>query len=59
MTDPKVELNGKEILKQLYGDVFVEYAVKNPLYHTGDSLMWNSKFNLEMDKFIKSQQIYE
>lgn len=42
----------KEILQQLYAKVFVEYAVRNPLWTPGTPIT-SDLFKLKLDEFIR------
>jgi hypothetical protein len=47
----------KELLQQLYAKVFVEYAVRNPLWTPGTPIQ-SSLFKSKLDEFIKNSPIY-
>jgi hypothetical protein len=47
----------KEILQQLYAKVFVEYAVRNPLWTPGTPIT-SDLFKVKLDEFIKQSAIY-
>jgi Sybindin-like family len=47
----------KELLQQLYAKVFVEYAVKNPLWTPGTPIQ-SSLFKTKLDEFIKNSPIF-
>lgn len=47
----------KELLRELYAKVFVEYAVRNPLWTPGTPIQ-SSLFKSKLDDFIKNAPIY-
>lgn len=47
----------KEILQQLYAKVFVEYAVRNPLWTPGTPIT-SDLFKIKLDEFIKQCPLY-
>lgn len=47
----------KETLQQLYAKVFVEYAVRNPLWVPGTPIT-SDLFKVKLDDFIKNCPIY-
>lgn len=47
----------KEILQQLYSKVFVEYAVRNPLWTPGTPVT-SDLFKVKLDEFIKQCPIF-
>lgn len=47
----------KELLQQLYAKVFVEYAVRNPLWTPGTQIT-SLLFKTKLDEFIKNAPIF-
>jgi hypothetical protein len=47
----------KDLLQQLYAKVFVEYAVKNPIWTPGTPIT-SALFKSKLDEFIKQTPIY-
>jgi hypothetical protein len=50
-TDPKCP-NLQKDLRRIYGDLFVEYVTKNPMYKVGETVTC-SHFLTAIDKFVK------
>lgn len=47
----------KELLQQLYAKIFVEYAVRNPLWTPGTPIT-SILFKTKLDEFIKNSPIF-
>lgn len=47
----------KEMLQQLYAKVFVEYAVRNPLWMPGTPVT-SDLFKVKLDEFVRQSAIY-
>ncbi|XP_067619593.1 trafficking protein particle complex subunit 1 isoform X2 [Eurosta solidaginis] len=50
-------LNVKELLKQLYSKVWVEYVVRDPLWSPGTPVT-SELFEVKLDEFIKQSSLY-
>ncbi|XP_056643369.1 trafficking protein particle complex subunit 1 [Diorhabda carinulata] len=55
-TDPH-SLGVREILQQLYSQIYVEYVVKNPLCKLGQPIE-SELFKMKLDAYIKQLSIY-
>ncbi|ORX75423.1 Sybindin-like protein [Anaeromyces robustus] len=53
-SDPRTP-NLQDMLHQIYRDIYVEYVVKNPLYHSDNDYINNTLFKNKLHEFIKSQ----
>lgn len=49
--------NIHDVLQQLYSQVFVEYAIKNPAYSLGQPVI-SELFKSKLDEFIRGQQFF-
>ncbi|ORY73994.1 putative trafficking protein particle complex subunit, partial [Neocallimastix californiae] len=47
--------NLQDMLHQVYRDIYVEYVIKNPLYHSDNDYINNELFKTKLHEFIKSQ----
>lgn len=47
----------KELLQQLYAKIYVEYAVRNPLWVQGTPIT-SDLFKIKLDEFIRSASCY-
>ncbi|CAO1420477.1 unnamed protein product [Diamesa serratosioi] len=47
----------KELLQQLYAKIYVEYAVRNPLWIQGTPIT-SDLFKIKLDEFIRSASCY-
>lgn len=50
--------NLAECMDHIYGDIFVEYVVKNPLYIPGDKFLFET-FTLALNKYLISLNILQ
>jgi len=55
MTNPEAETETRELLVQLYQQIYVEYVVKNSLYRLNGSLMQHDLFKFRLNEFIKNR----
>eukprot|EP00158_Paraphelidium_tribonemae_P006393 Partr_v1_DN27801_c0_g1_i1_m22659 putative trafficking protein particle complex len=53
-TEPTADLSARSHLLHIYSQIYVEYAVKNPLYRQLTSLMDCEVFKAKLDEYIKS-----
>ncbi|KAK9763712.1 Trafficking protein particle complex subunit BET5 [Basidiobolus ranarum] len=58
MSDPGVD-NMREALRQIYGQIYVEFVVKNPLIKVDREFITNEHFRNALNRYIKSLSMFE